>query len=126
MSSPPTTDQNVEVVDESPLKQESEVSPKTTIFIPLTKEQMKNKTDHTILTDVLRLIAQNAPAIAPEETHIEVHTIEKRDTHYKNKRHEKHDEHNHNRSPQKSSKSPLIPNIISSILVMTSIFYIHY
>jgi len=114
VSSVSTTDHNVEVVDESPLKQELEVSPKTTIVIPLTKEQLKNKTDHTILTDVLRLIAQNAPAIGPQ--HIEVHTIAKRDVH-----NHKHDGHDHKHNHQKSSESPLIPSIISCVLVITSI-----
>ncbi|CAG2173971.1 unnamed protein product, partial [Oppiella nova] len=113
--SQPTTQHNIAVaVDESPLQKELEVSPKTPPVgsaighIPaLTKEQLKNRTDHTILNDVMRLIAQNAPAIAPTVSYRSlrhapvVHDISvinsraKRNTHYDSHSHHKDYHYDH-------------------------------
>ena len=116
MASQPTTVHNVEVVDESPLKSELSVSPKTTVVIPLTKEQLKNKTDHTILNDVLRMIAQNAPAIAPQTQNdiVEIRTRAKRGTNY----------YNSYDSYHKNDHAKLIPTISMMFSLLTIISFL--
>lgn len=72
-----TADHLIEVVDESPLKTEVSSSKSIITSWKLSKEELKNRTDHAILNDVLRLIAQNPPILSPEHTHVEIH-VEKR------------------------------------------------